>query len=145
MSNKPKEQTIEVWARLIRAQITLLDKVHDGLKQAGLPVLAWYDVLLELHRVGEAGLRQFEIVDKLLLPKHNLSRLLDRLENESLVSRRRSDLDGRGQVVHITDHGTELLRKMWPVYGRVIRKEFEAKLTSEEISALGKILSKLLV
>ncbi len=122
----------------------LLTTIHSALKSAGLPPLVWYDVLLELHRSPTRGLRQYEIGDQILLPKYNLSRLLDRLEREGLVERQSCSEDGRGNVVRITSAGTELLRRVWPVYGAVISEQLEGKLTSTEITALGEILNKLL-
>lgn len=142
MAQRPNKSTITAWARLLRSQGVLLGEVAAALKEAGLPPLAWYDVLLELNR-GQA-LRPFELGHAVLLPKYNLSRLLDRLEAEGLVERSDCPEDGRGQTVAITTAGRELLRRMWPVYGTVIRQRFEERLEPEEIDALGLILQKLL-
>jgi DNA-binding MarR family transcriptional regulator len=120
----------------------LLGEVADALKDAGLPPLAWYDVLLELNR-GQP-LRPFELGRAVLLPKYNLSRLLDRLEAEGLIQRSDCPEDRRGQSVSITTVGRDLLRRMWPVYGAVIRQRFEEKLGPEEIDTLDRILRKLL-
>lgn len=143
MKDRPGEKTVTAWARLVRAHGLLMDKVQSALKTAGLPPLAWYDVLLELHRAGKTGLRQYEIGDHVLLPKHNLSRLIDRLEREALVTRTPCPEDARGNVVRISAAGSRLLKRMWPVYGSVIHRHVEAVLTAEEIAALGEILDKL--
>ncbi len=100
-----QKSTITDWARLPRTQGHWQAKVYKDLKAARLPPLAWYDVLLELHRVGDAGLRQYQIGEQTSLTKHNLSRLLDRLENEALVTRRECPEDGRGNVVLIAAAG----------------------------------------
>lgn len=143
MKTTPQQNTITAWARLLRTQGQWQAEVHQALKTAGLPPLAWYDVLLELHRVDDAGLRQYQIGEQTLLTKHNLSRLLDRLENEALVTRRECAEDGRGNVVLITAAGRRLLKKMWPVYGRVIRERLEDRLTEQEIATLATLLGKL--
>ncbi len=143
MKTTPQQNTITAWARLLRTQSQWQAEVHKALKAADLPPLAWYDVLLELHRVGDAGLRQYQIGEQTLLTKHNLSRLLDRLEDEALVTRRECPEDGRGNVVLITAAGRRLLKKMWPVYGRVIREQLEEKLTEQEIATLATLLGKL--
>lgn len=142
-SDLPGEQAVTAWARLVRVQAQLLARVHDALKAAHLPPLAWYDVLLELHRSRDRGLRQYEIGDEVLLPKHNLSRLIDRLEREGLVERIPCPEDGRGNIVRITTLGSALLKRMWPVYGGVIHEQLESTLTASEIAALGKVLHKL--
>lgn len=143
MKDQPSKTAITAWARLLRAQTLLLTQVEAALKAAGLPPLAWYDVLLELHRVRPAGLRQYEIGDKILLSKHNLSRLIDRLEGEGLVQRQACPEDGRGHVVRITEAGGAVLQRMWPVYGEAIHRLFEAKLADDEIVGLGEVLGKL--
>lgn len=139
----PDEQTVTAWARLFRVQTRFLAAVHNALRAADLPPLAWYDVLLELHRCTGRGLRQFEIGERILLPKDNLSRLIDRLQREGLVERAACPEDGRGNIVLITKEGVALLKRMWPVYGAVIREQMEGKLTAAEIRTLGKLLKKL--
>ena len=144
MKPLPDEITIQAWARIARAQSLLFGQAESALKAAGLPPLSWYDVLLELRRERGNSLRQFEIGQRLLLPKHNLSRLIDRLERERLVERHPCDEDGRGHVVQITSDGVAMLRRMWPVYGGVIERELGAKLQRKEIRALASSLGKLL-
>jgi DNA-binding MarR family transcriptional regulator len=144
MNNPPSEPAVTTWARLLLTQTQLLDYVNAALKAARLPPLTWYDVLLELHRARDGGLRQYEIGAKTLLSKYNLSRLIDKLEHEHLVQRLSCPEDGRGNVVRITDAGTKLLKRMWPVYGGAIHAQLEGKLTPAEISALGEILNKLI-
>ena len=139
----PSQQAIVAWARLVRACNRLLEAVEGALKAAKLPPLSWYDVLYELYQAREEGLRQFEIGARTLMSKYNLSRLLDRLEGEGLVRRRACREDGRGNLVHITQSGIELLREMWPVYALVLEAELEAVLSPREVSTLGRILGKL--
>lgn len=144
MKSLPDDLTIQAWARIARAQTRLFGKAESALKAAGLPPLSWYDVLLELRREPGRSLRQFEIGQRLLLPKHNLSRLIDRLEAAGLVERQPCDADGRGHVVRITREGVALLKRMWPIYGGVIERELGAKLERNEIRALAATLGKLL-
>lgn len=139
----PSPAAITAWARLVRAHTRLMDTIEHELKAASLPPLTWYDVLLELHRAGDCGLRQFEIADHVLLSKYNLSRLLDRLEREGLVQRQACPEDGRGNVVEITPRGVDMLRRIWPVYGAAIRASVQARLTAEELETLGRLLARL--
>ena len=61
MAHAPGEATVRAWTRLLRAQNLALRSVERGLKEAGLPALDWYDVLLEVERAGAAGLRPYEL------------------------------------------------------------------------------------
>jgi DNA-binding MarR family transcriptional regulator len=137
------EITVTAWARLVRTQQVLLERVEADLKQAGLPPLRWYDVLLELHRAGSEGLRQFEISAAVLLSKYNVSRLLDRLEKEKLLRRYVCEEDGRGAQVQITAAGGDLVRRMWPVYGAAITEHFAQHFSKTELKQLTALLGRL--
>jgi DNA-binding MarR family transcriptional regulator len=144
MSNVPDQNTIDAWVLLHRVQRKLREDVETALKASSLPPLDWYDVLLELHRAGEVGLRQFEIGEKVLLNKHNLSRLIDRLEKNRLAQRYASSEDGRGNQIRITAQGEQTLRQMWPVYGQSIQGRFGDRLEEKECLDLAALLAKLL-
>ena len=140
---KPSDTAVTAWAGLIRAQQVLLERVEADLKAAGLPPLGWYDVLIELRRTENARLRQYELGDKVLLSKHNLSRLLDRLEEEKLVKRQPCKEDGRGAVVTITASGKALQKKMWPVYERAIERYFAQHLSKSQAEQLAELMRRL--
>ncbi|HKQ30799.1 MAG TPA: MarR family transcriptional regulator [Burkholderiales bacterium] len=144
MSRKPSEAAVTAWARLIRAQQTLLERVEGDLKAAGLPPLGWYDVLLELARMQDGKLRQSEICEKALLSKYNLSRLLDRLEEEGLVKRHPCKEDGRAAVVTITAAGKTLQKKMWSVYEQAIERHFARHLSSPEVQQLAELMGRVI-
>ena len=138
----PSDAVIRAWARLIRAQQSVLAAVEAELKAAGFPQLAWYDVLLELSRAQE-GLRPFALEQELLLAQYNLSRLLDRLEGAGYLERRACPEDGRGQIVAITAAGRALVKRMWPTYRAAIARHLGGKLSEDEASRLATLLGKL--
>src|SRR5262249_61889829 len=51
---KPSKSIVDAWIALNRAQRYAFEAIEAELKSAGLPPLAWYDVLLELWR-GPGG------------------------------------------------------------------------------------------
>jgi DNA-binding MarR family transcriptional regulator len=143
MTEKPTQTAIRAWARLMKAQQLALASIERGLKTAGLPPLAWYDVLLEVERAGAAGTRPFELERAMLMAQYNLSRLLDRIEGAGYIERRACPDDGRGQVVQITDTGKAIRRKMWPVYARAIETAIGQRLSAKEAENLDAALGKL--
>lgn len=145
MPTLPSNETTLAWIALHRAQRLLLELVESDLKRNQLPSLEWYDVLLELNREKETGLRQYEIGERMLLNKHNLSRLLDRLEKQDLVRRYACEEDGRGNRIKLTPQGEAMLQQMWPVYGNAIQCYFGNKLSEIEQQALTNLLQKILV
>jgi DNA-binding MarR family transcriptional regulator len=141
---KLDEVEIAAWARLLKASAKLTDAAEANLKAAGLPPLAWYDALLELHRTGAAGLAPADLEREMLLPQYNVSRLVDRLESAGHAARLPHPEDARRQVLRITRSGTELIRRMWRVYRRTIAEEFAAKLGKGDAERLAAILKRLL-
>lgn len=144
MSTQPTASTVLAWARLFRVYKVLLEQAERDLKKAGLPPLSWYDVLLEVHDAPVQRIRQFELGQKVLLPKYNLSRLLDRLQNEALLNREACAEDKRGAVITLTPKGRRLLKQMWSCYGNTIHEQFETRLASWEVDQLARVLLKLL-
>jgi DNA-binding MarR family transcriptional regulator len=144
MPKNLSKSTEQAWIDLHRAHRLLLERVESALKRAGLPPLDWYDALLELRREQDTGLRQFQLGGRVLLSKHNLSRLIDRLEKKGLVRRHACSEDGRGNLIRITAAGERMLEAMWPVYGGVIESSFGARLGRGEAAELSRILGKAL-
>lgn len=144
MTTIPSKQTEAAWVLLIRTQQVLLSQVETALKEAGLPPLSWYDVLLEVSRDLDSGIRQYEIGERILLNKHNLSRLIDRLESDGLVKRQTCEADGRGNVVKITKKGVQLQQTMWPIYAKKIQELIAEPLNTTQLRSLAKIMQTLL-
>ncbi len=141
---EPSASVIRAWGRLIRAERTVVGRIEAELKSAGFPSLHWYDVLLELKRGPEGRLTPREIEDAVLFEQYNLSRLLDRMENEGLVRRIPFPGDKRRQLIEITEEGKALQWRMWSVYGAAINRFISAKLADKEAVQLSTLLLKLI-
>jgi DNA-binding MarR family transcriptional regulator len=141
----PSDNAIKVWGRILRVSRQGLEAVEDALKSKGLPPLAWYDLLHEIAEAGDAGIRPFELVDRLLLAQYNVSRLLARLEAAGAIEKLDASEDGRGQYVRITELGREKRRRIWEVYGPMIARLVEAKLPESDLEHLASLLGKLRV
>lgn len=102
---KPTDATVKAWARLLRAHQSAFSSVESALKDADLPPLSWYDVLLELEHAGNRGVRPFELEHALLLPQYGISRLIERIEKAGYLKRETCNDDGRGQYLLITATG----------------------------------------
>jgi DNA-binding MarR family transcriptional regulator len=144
MKHEPAEETIAAWARLVRAEQTVLGRIEAALKAADLPPLSWYDVLLELSRAEDGRLRPLELERRTLMAQYNASRLLDRMEKAGLVERLPHPEDGRGQLVAITAEGRALQKRMWKIYAPAIQREVGEKLSRSDAAELGRLLKKLI-
>lgn len=137
------EEGMHAWASFMRESQALLAGVEADLKQAGLPALLWYDVLLELERAGTDGLRPYQLRQETLLTQYNVSRLVKRLVEAGLVAVLECEDDGRGQILRITTAGNQLRKRMWPVYQSAVESRFTAKLSGRDITLLQDLLGKL--
>lgn len=135
-----KDPRERAWVAVQYFGAALLERVEAALKAADLPGLEWYDVLWALERQGP--LRQRDLGEHVLLARYSVSRLIDRMEAEKLVERRECPTDARGQVVHATQAGLDLRKRMWAVHGPAIQAAL-APLTREEAAQLAELLSKL--
>lgn len=130
------------WAVLLKAHARLVDRVESALRAAGLPPLAWYDLLWSLETVAQGRLRMNELGERVVLSKSNLSRLADRLEAAGLIRREPFPGDRRGYYCAITDEGRAMRRRMWPVYRREIDRLFGRHVTEAEARTIGACLER---
>ena len=138
----PAPEIVHAWALLMRVSRQLFETIERDLKTAGLPPLAWYDVLHELA-VAKQGLRPGQLMEAMLFAQYNISRLLTRMEKDGLVERSGVDGDGRGQLVSITAKGLQMRRDIWAVYGPAITELVGDRLTSADAEKLASLLSRL--
>jgi DNA-binding MarR family transcriptional regulator len=135
--------SLKAWSALLGAHALTLRSVEAHLKKAGLPPLAWYDVLWELERAG-GELRVGELAQRLVVEPYNATRLVDRLAAEDLLRRERATEDRRGARAVITEKGRALRRRMWPQYQRAVLDLFAAPLSETEVKSLLRALTKVI-
>jgi len=133
-----------VWALFLTAHAVLVEEIEVRLADAGLPPLAWYDVLWALERAGDRRLRMRELADMAVISRSNLTRLVDRLESAGLVERERAEEDRRGAFAVVTAQGKAMRKKMWPVYSAAIKELFEDHIAEREAARMGESLRRIL-
>jgi DNA-binding MarR family transcriptional regulator len=134
---------IGVWRSFLRAHAGILRELERELvAEAGMP-LAWYDVLLQLAEALQRRLRMAELADRVLLSRSGLTRLVDRLQAEGLVSREPSPADARGTFTVLTDAGLARLRHAAPTHLTGIQQHWLAHFDDDELRQLGQLLGRL--
>jgi DNA-binding MarR family transcriptional regulator len=138
------EQYLAAWRTFLKAHTAIISLIERDLVVAKRPPLSTYDVLIELYEAPEHRLRMHELAERVVLSRSGLTRLVDRLEAEGLLTRDRCGTDRRGAYAVITKQGIEALQLIWPIYAKGIAEYFAQWLTLEEAqlleSALGRIL-----
>ncbi|HYG44757.1 MAG TPA: MarR family transcriptional regulator [Bordetella sp.] len=122
----------DLWFSFVRAHRLVIREIERRLAEAGLPAYAWYDALWGLESAPAGTRRMHELADVLAIERYSLTRLVDRLEQEGLVTRARSPQDGRAAYVAITRAGRALRKKMWKVYQAAVADLFLARFNAGE-------------
>ena len=95
---------------LLRAAECLTAVLHSPMAQAGLNE-SRYHVLDALRRKGSGSCSQTELATHLLHSESNLSTLVERMRQDGLISRVRSESDRRVALIGISDAGREALAR----------------------------------
>jgi DNA-binding MarR family transcriptional regulator len=104
-----------------------------------------FDVLAALRRAGEPyQLTPTALMRTALVTSGAITQRLDRLEEKGLITRGRSDVDGRAVVVTLTDLGRTALDTALPDHLETER-DMLAGLTEEERVQLAELLRRWLV
>jgi MarR family 2-MHQ and catechol resistance regulon transcriptional repressor len=137
--NEREMRALNAYTKLMRAAESLTARAHEHLSAAGLTI-SQFGVLEALHHIGP--LSQKDIGQKILRSSGNITMVIDNLEKRNLVRRKRDENDRRSFIVHLTDTGTRLIRKIFPPHAAVITAEMSA-LTAAEQKTLGALCKKL--
>ena len=120
------DEDLGAWRAFLTAHAHITRAISRDLTAAGLPDLAWYDLLWALYRAPGRRLRVNELAREVVLSPTAMSRFVDRVEAAGHVRREPDPDDRRALQITITDSGVELLRSMWPVYEAGIERHFVA-------------------
>jgi DNA-binding MarR family transcriptional regulator len=108
---------------LVRAAGGLLRDVEVLLNRHGLTT-AQYNVLRILRGAGKQGACGREIAGQLITAEPDITRLLDRMEKNGLISRRRDARDRRFVTTWITPLGLETLAALDAPVAELHRRQF---------------------
>ena len=128
---------IAAWRDLQSIVADLTRGIDDDLRLEWAVPLGWFDVLATLRQL-DGRARPQELAAYMRIPPSNLSRRLDRLEEEGWIARHRNvdPDDHRAVEVELTTRGRTLWREMSITYRRSVQARFAARLSDEEIAAI---------
>ncbi|MCA9407939.1 MAG: MarR family transcriptional regulator [Candidatus Omnitrophica bacterium] len=91
------------------------------------------------HHGGNQGLAQIEISRHLIVTKSNMTKHLDKLENEGMITRSARPGDKRVKIIKITKKAEELLDAMWDEYNQRL-ESLTSRLSKEKKIQLSELL-----
>jgi MarR family 2-MHQ and catechol resistance regulon transcriptional repressor len=126
------------YIKLMRAAESLTARVHKHLTSVGLTV-SQFGVLEALYHLGPLSRR--DLGQKILRSSGNITLVIDNLEKRDLVRRERDSQDRRFFIVHLTEEGQKLIRKIFPSHAALITKEMSV-LDTRNQKILGDLCKK---
>ncbi len=130
---------LDTMIKLTRATDTFMARLARHNTHPGLTVTQ-FATLEVLHHLG--SMSQADICGKLLKSGGNTTLVVDNLEKQGLVERRRDEHDRRVVVVELTDAGRALIESVFPSHAAAVAEEMGV-LTAEEQIQLGQLCKKL--
>lgn len=115
----------------------------EKLRPHGVTVQRWR-VLMVVANHGPKSIGQ--LVDLTFIPQSGLSRVIDQMERDDLVSRSTAEHDSRVVTVHLTDNGRAIYQKLVPVvrdYADALTAGFDATEQQTLVDYLGRVLGNL--
>jgi DNA-binding MarR family transcriptional regulator len=120
----------------------LLD--HELMAASDLP-LSWYGVLVRLARTPGNRLRMSQLAEEMSLSTSGLTRLVDRIEEEGLVTRESCPTDRRGSFAVLSTAGEHKVAEATPVHLDGIQQYLTGVLSAAERRVLDRALRKVRV
>jgi DNA-binding MarR family transcriptional regulator len=128
---------------LFEAAIGLRRTLQQRLESERSPANQSFDVLIRLARSPGAELRMSELAAQTSLTPSGLTRSVDRLVEQELVSRRVCPEDRRGAFAVLTPAGRELMDKVIPEHVAHVDEVLTSLYTPEEEETLSLLLRRL--
>ena len=97
-------------------------RMAEALAPLGLSTVKMNALMLVKHTGGAEGVSQVDLARKMIVSAGNITRLIDRLEKEGLVSRVPKAGDRRVKVLKITKKGSDLMTQAWPIHKKEVEK-----------------------
>lgn len=130
------------WAALSAAHALVTEELSAALTESCGLSINEFELLLQVSRAAEPGLRQGLLRSAVRLSQPSLSRAVARLERHGWLHRSGAPADGRGVLVTLTAAGREVLGRAAVIHARIIRTLLLDQLDPDEQELLARALTR---
>ncbi len=131
----------EAWRGFLHTHAAVWKALDAELAKDDLSMPA-YELLLTLQEAGDGGVRMSDLARTLRFSGGGLTRLVDRLERQGYVARRRCPEDGRGFDAVLTPSGERDLRRVHARHVRHVRTHVLDLLDDDDLRAMARVWAK---
>ena len=89
------------------------------------------------------GMKVADLIKKLKITKQSLSRVLQELIKDKIISQSKGEIDGRQRLLHLTEKGEKISEKIFNIQKERILKAFK-ECDSQEVLNFKKVLKKII-
>jgi DNA-binding MarR family transcriptional regulator len=141
---EPLNADEEAFLRALGRVVTGLPRVVDADMLEEHPISSTeYTVLVHLSEVPHNQMRMSELANVCGLSLSGMTRVVSRLESQSLVQRQRCPEDGRAYLAILTNSGWKMLRQAWPTNLASVRRHIFSRLEGCDVAAAAKVLERI--
>lgn len=133
VATKLNETELRAWQALLHAHHDVTERLDADLRNQHGLTFSEYDVLLRLARAPGRALRMSELAERVLLSPSGLTRLVDRLVHDGLVTRDTFQEDARVTMARLTNRGRERLRRAARTHLQGIREHYTGQLSETQL------------
>ncbi len=143
LPDQPSPVGMTTWRLFLKTHAAITRRLESELMAEEDLALASYDVLVQLAEVPGRRLRMTELAGAVLLSRSGLTRLVDRLVRDELVTREPCEDDARGTFAVLTPAGLARLREASRVHLRGVQEHMTSRLDEDELRQLAALLTRL--
>src|SRR5947207_5483768 len=133
VANRLSALELDAWQALLHAHHQITRRLDAELRKEHGISFGDYDVLLRLVRAPERRLTMSELARRVMVSPSGLTRVVDGLSDDGLVTRERDRDDARVVYAQLTDEGRNRVRRAAQTHLRGIREHFTGRLSATQL------------
>lgn len=126
----------EGWLGLVRVEAAVVARLDGELSRHHGLSLSAFEVLQRLARAEDSRMRMSDLAQEVMLSPSRITRLVDSMSDDGLVSRDRCPADARSFWTVLTGAGRKRLEEARPTHVSVVRASFLSHLDDDELDDL---------
>jgi len=138
----PQEE--RAWRALVRLMVTLPRAIDDDLVRKTGIGLTMYVVLMNLSETPDRQLSMSELAQRSAVSPSRMTRIIDILERDGLVTRSPSPDNHRVSLAQLTGAGRRRLQAAWPAHLSGARELVMNHLHKDELTDFTTVLQRLI-
>lgn len=134
-----------LWRSLVEVLVRLPRALDEHFNREAKVGMTEYSILVALSEAPDGELRMGDLAEAAALSRSRVSRVVDELVRRSLVTRRKSEQDGRSALAAVTAEGLAVLTAIYPGHLARVRSLVLDHVTKSETRAMTEALTRILV